>query len=715
MSTAPTNHAHPLTAPITAAPGVGPRRAQAFHRLGIRCIAHLIDHLPFRHEFEQAEATIADLTPGHVGAARGEVTACRVVRKRKGGRFEAVLIDHTGRLDLVWFNQPFLANRITPGMRIRVQGKAERRGPMLQMANPHWEALPDVGHEPGARGERLRPVYPATEDLPTHVIDRAVQGVLTNALAQLEDHLPEAFRRERELPSLAEAYRMMHAPQHEGEVADARRRLVYDELLLLQLGVHIRRAHLRATMKAPTLELNSKVDAHIRKRLPFALTPAQDHVVSQIASDLAKSTPANRLIQGDVGSGKTVVALYALLLAVAHGAQGALLAPTELLAEQHFHTLTEMLRASRVRLALLTGSRDAAQRRADADRIAAGDIDIAIGTHAILTEHLRFKELAVAIIDEQHRFGVHQRAALRAKSDDASTMPHTLVMTATPIPRTLALTVFGDLDVSTIDSLPPGRQPIATRWVRPPQAQEVWDFLAKRIDHGEQAFVVLPAIGDADNDTELFDDHARPASVPLRSVRSTAQALSQGALQGKRLAVMHGRLSRDEREATMQRFRAGDIDCLIATTVIEVGVDIPNASIMVIDHADRFGLAQLHQLRGRIGRGARKGVCILIAEPTTDDGLARLNAIVQSTDGFALAEKDLELRGPGELIGSRQSGQLPLRLTQLPRDTDLLMMARRDAAHWIEASPTLSRPEERLLHTRLWKRYGSTLGLVDVA
>ncbi|MCA9294051.1 MAG: ATP-dependent DNA helicase RecG [Phycisphaerales bacterium] len=713
MSAAPTTHTYPLTAPITSAPGVGLRRAEAFQRLGIRCIAHLIDHLPFRHELEQAEGAIADLTPGHVGAARGEITACRVVRKKRGGRFEAVLIDHTGRLDLVWFNQPFLASRIMPGMRVRVQGKAERRGPMLQMANPHWEALPDVGAEPGARAERLRPVYPATEDLPSHVIDKAVQGVLHGALAQLEDHLPEGFRRERELPSLAAAYRMMHAPEHEDEVKAARRRLVYDELLMLQLGVQMRRAQLRAMMKAPALETNPKIDAHIRKRLPFALTPAQDHVVQQIASDLAKTSPANRLIQGDVGSGKTVVALYALLLAVAHGAQGVLLAPTELLAEQHFHTISSMLKASRVRLALLTGSRDASTRAAEAERIASGEIDIAIGTHALLTEHVRFHNLAVAIIDEQHRFGVHQRAALRAKMDDETTAPHTLVMTATPIPRTLALTVFGDLDVSTIDGLPPGRQPVATRWVRPPQTEEVWDFVRTRIDQGEQAYVVLPAIGEDDDDAELFDEGAPRAS--LRSVRSTLAQLSQGVLAGKRLAVMHGRLSRDEREATMQRFRAGEIDCLIATTVIEVGVDIPNASIMVIDHADRFGLAQLHQLRGRIGRGERKGVCILIAEPSTEDGAARLNAIVRTTDGFALAEEDLKLRGPGELIGSKQSGQLPLRLTQLPRDQDLLMQARRDAARWIEQSPTLSRPEEKVLHTRLWKRYGSTLGLVDVA
>ena len=714
MNAQQSTRSYSLTAPITAAPGIGPHRAEAFQRLGIRCIAHLVDHLPHRHEFEQAEGAIDQLTPGHVGATRGEITACRVVRKRRGGRFEAVLIDPSGRLDIVWFNQAFLANRIRPGMRLRVQGKAERRGPMLQMVNPHWEELPDLGAEPGAKAERFRPVYPATDDLPSHVIDKAVQAVLPSALSQLEDHLPETFRAKRELPALADAYRMMHAPDHEGEVADARRRLVYDELLMLQLGVQMRRAHLRATMHAPPLEINAKIDAHIRKRLPFTLTPAQDHVVAQIARDLAQTTPANRLIQGDVGSGKTVVALYALLLAVAHGAQGALLAPTEILAEQHFQTISAMLGASRVRLALLTGSRDAATRRADAERIAAGEVDIAIGTHALLTDQVRFKELAVVVIDEQHRFGVHQRAALRAKSDDTASIPHTLVMTATPIPRTLALTVFGDLDVSVIDGLPPGRQPVATRWVRPPQMDEVWTFLRQRIDQGEQAFIVLPAIGNG-ADTQLFDDDAPVPTGPLRSVRSTMEMLSKGPLAGTRLAPMHGQLSRAEREATMQRFRAGEIDILIATTVIEVGVDIPNASVMVIDHADRFGLAQLHQLRGRIGRGSRRGACILIAEPATTEGAARLEAIVRTTDGFALAEEDLALRGPGEIIGSRQSGQLPLRLTSLPRDRDLLDMARRDAIAWIEASPTLDRTEERLLHTRLLKRYGSTLGLVDVA
>ncbi len=715
MTTAPITRQYPLTAPLTSVPGVGPHRAEAFHSLGIRCIAHLIDHLPHRHEFEHAEGGIANLTPGHVGAARGEITACRIIRKKRS-RFEAVIIDPTGRLDVVWFNQPFLVNRLRPGMRVRVQGKVERRGPMLQMANPLWEELPETGAEPEARAERLRPVYPATDDLPAYVIDKAIQAILPAVLPQLTDHLPEAFRKERELPALAEAYRMMHAPQHEGEVAEARRRLVFDELFMLQLGVHMRRAHLRATMKAPALEVNDTIDSHIRKRLPFTLTDAQNHVVKQIAGDLALAAPANRLIQGDVGSGKTVVALYALLLAVAHGAQGVLLAPTELLAEQHFQTISAMLKESRVRLALLTGSRDAAVRADDAKRIAAGEIDIAIGTHALLTENVRFKELAVAVIDEQHRFGVHQRAALRAKSDDPTTMPHTLVMTATPIPRTLALTVFGDLDVSTIDHLPPGRQPVATRWVRPPQIDEVWTFVAQRIDQGEQAFVVLPTIGSNTNGA-IFDETdttTQPASG-LRSVHSTLKALATGPLADKRIAAMHGRLSRDEREATMQRFRAGKIDVLVATTVIEVGVDIPNASVMVIDHADRFGLAQLHQLRGRIGRGDHKGLCILISEPTTDDAATRLNAIVKTTDGFALAEEDLKLRGPGELIGSKQSGQLPLRLTCLPRDIDLLMMARRDAAHWIEHSPTLNGPQEALLRTRLMKRYGSTLGLVDVA
>ncbi len=690
-----------LTTPIEVLPGVGPRKGAEFRRLGMPTIAHLIHTLPTRYERHAAETAISDLKPGEIITARGEVTATRVAGRPGRQRFEAVLMDHSARLDLVWFNGAYLRRRIHPGMRLRVQGRSKRLGANLQLANPAWEALPDET-DPDALEARIRPIYPASEALTSRAIEAAIESCLDAALPLLQDHLPEPFRRERALPSLADAYRMLHRPADLEEAAEARRRLAYDELLLLQLGVHMKRAHQRRTMKAPALRFTKTIDDHIRKRVPFALTTGQESAVAEIAADLQKPTPANRLIQGDVGAGKTVVALYAMLMAVASRHQAALMAPTELLAEQHFATLTELLRGSDVSIGLITGAVIGPDRQRLLADAARGDIDILVGTHALLTEHVRFQSLAVAVIDEQHRFGVHQRARLRAKGEDASLAPHVLVMTATPIPRTLSLTVFGDLDVSTIKGLPPGRKPVTTRLVPFDTSDTVYAYIRERIDQGEQAYIVVPAVESE-------------SAGGLRDVRSTVKRLEDTHFAGKRIAGIHGRLKRSTREHLMARFRAGQIDCLVATTVIEVGVDVPNASIMVVEHAERFGLAQLHQLRGRIGRGRRKGLCVLIAEPVTEESQSRLKVMLETTDGFRLAERDLEIRGPGELLGARQSGLAPFRAADLPQDLDLLLMARRDAAAWIDRSPALAAPEETLLRTRLLKAHGETLGLADVA
>jgi ATP-dependent DNA helicase RecG len=390
-----------------------------------------------------------------------------------------------------------------------------------------------------------------------------------------------------------------------------------------------------------------------------------------------------------------------MLMAVASGHQAALMAPTELLAEQHFASITSMLKGGRVSIELLTGSLKAAQKKAIIKRLESGEIDIVIGTHALLTEHVNFKSLAVAVIDEQHRFGVHQRARLRSKSSDRDSSPHILVMTATPIPRTLSLTIFGDLDISTIKGLPPGRKPIATRHMPQARVAEVYEYVGKRLDAGEQAYIVLPVIDES--------------ASGLKDIESHMKWLSDGPLKGKKLAAMHGRLDRDERDAVMQRFRKGQIDALVATTVIEVGVDVPNATMMVIEHADRFGLAQLHQLRGRVGRSDKKSLCVLIADPVTDDGKARIEAIVASNDGFQIAEKDLEIRGPGELFGAKQAGIAPFRVAELPGDLKLLQWARRDAEKWIKANPSLAGERDALLRKRLLKAHGEALGLGDVA
>lgn len=699
-----------LTSAIESVPGVGPKRGEAFRRLGIPSVAHLIDHLPHRHEFEQGEDRVENLVIGQVGTASGRVSAARVVPTGRK-RFEAVLIDDAGgRLDLTWFGGVYLARKIEPGMRVRVTGKLQRRGPLVQMVNPGWEPLTDDA-EAGSTQSRYRPVYPASEELPSAAIERAVVAALPRVVGMLEDHLPERYRSERALPTLADAYRMLHRVDDAGvdklgaeaEVREAKRRLTYDELLMLQLGVCMRKAHLRQTLRAPVLPWSAEIDQRIRARIPFTLTAGQEAVVKEIAADLQRSYPANRLIQGDVGAGKTVVALYAMLMAVAAGHQAAMLAPTEVLAEQHFGSLCTMLSGSRVRIELLTGSISGADRAAIQSRLSSGEIDIVVGTHALLTGAVRFDKLAVAVIDEQHRFGVEQRAALRGKAGSEDSMPHTIVMTATPIPRTLAMTVFGDLDTSMLTGRPGGRSPVTTHWVVPSQSGEVYGSMRSRIERGEQAFVVLPVIdGSGDEDG-------------LRSVRATAARLREADLRGKRVGELHGQMKRPERERVMENFRAGRLDVLVATTVIEVGVDVPNATMMVIDHAERFGLAQLHQLRGRVGRGEKEGVCVLIGEAVTDEAAMRLKTIASVTDGFRLAEEDLKLRGMGEIFGVRQSGVNPFRLARFPEDTELLLMARRDAMAWIERSPTLNGPEEALLKRRLLKRHGDMLGLGDVA
>jgi len=694
-----------LTTPIDALPTVTPDRAAAFRRLGIPTLAHLVHHIPMRHERQEAEATIDALEVGKIVSARGEITDTRWVPRQRRPRFEALLVDPTGQIELIWFNQPYLVGRVHPGMRVRVQGKTDRKaGRRLRIVNPRWEALRPERDEPEAREARLRPVYHAAEDLPSWMIEQAVARVLDDALPLIEDHLPEEYRRERSLPTLRDAYRMMHRPATEAEVEEARRRLVYDELLLLQLGLALKRAHIRQHQHAPALAWSDELDAHVRARLPFTLTPAQDGVVTEIVADLQKTVPANRLIQGDVGAGKTAVALYAMLMAVASKHQAALMAPTEILAEQHYASIGAVLADSKVRIALLTGGATQGARESALRDIAKGRVDLVIGTHALLTESVEFASLGVAVIDEQHRFGVHQRAHLRERKSDERSMPHTLVMTATPIPRTLALTVFGDLDVSVLKGLPPGRQQVTTRLVGPEKADEVYRFVRERVDKGDQAYIVVPAV-DGDGGT-------------LKDVRSVVRALEEGVMAGKRVAAVHGRLKRETREHIMNRFRAGLIDVLVATSVIEVGVDVPNATVMVIEQAERFGLAQLHQLRGRVGRGKKKSVCALISRaegPLTREAGARLKVMVDTNDGFVIAEKDLEIRGPGEIIGARQSGVAPFRLAEFPRDMELLTLARRDAQAWVERSPSLAESGASLLRSRLLKAHGESLGLADIA
>ncbi len=700
-----------LSTPIHELRGVRDEHIERLMILGVRNVGQLLTHLPHRHEWIRAQSGLGDLEPGVIGSAVGEITATKISGFGRKARFQAVLGDETGRLDLVFFNQAFLAKKLHAGMFLRVQGKPSKFGPGLQISNPQYSIVPfeEAQSMSVDQDDEYRPVYPATDGLTSQQIQAIVRKVLDEACALLKDHLDDGYRRERELPTLADAYRMMHAPESEADVLSARRRLAYDELLMLQLGVHMKRAHLRRTLKAPALARTPEINERILSRMPFTLTPSQQRVVDEISRDVALETPTNRLVQGDVGSGKTVVALDAMLLAIAHGHQAALMAPTEILAEQHYLSMSEMLEGSSVRVELLTGSIPAADRTAVVAKIASGDVDLVIGTHALVSDSVGFHSLAIAVIDEQHRFGVEQRAKLRVKGGESSSndvqteTPHVIVMTATPIPRTIGLTIFGDLDISTIDKLPPGRTPVITKHVTQEKRSTVYNWANEKIKQGDQVFIVVPAI-----------EPGKSGETKVRDLRTLMKELEGGELHDVHVAALHGRLKRDTREHIMHRFRAAKIDALIATTVIEVGVDIPNATVMIIEDADRFGLAQLHQLRGRVGRGDKPGVCVLIGNPKTEDGIARLKAMVETSSGFDLSEKDLEIRGAGDVFGTRQSGAPPFKVADPFKEFELLQMARRDAAEWIAESPTLERASDALARRRLLKAHGQWLGLGDV-
>ncbi|MCX5640690.1 MAG: ATP-dependent DNA helicase RecG [Planctomycetota bacterium] len=691
--------------PIEAFPGVGPQVGQSFRHLGLATAGDLLRHFPMRYEHDRGERTVAELIElcergeSPVAALRVEVASVRHTPRPKP-RSEATFEDDTGTVRAVWFHAPWMRQKLHPGGKGVIQGQAKLRGKYLELTNPRWE--PEGAVEAAPRSERLRPIYPASEEIGSAQIERAMVPALAGLLSQVEDPLPAEYRASRALPPLSECYRRMHAPVDMDEQREARRRLAFEELLLLQLGVMMKKRQMREGAKAPSVPVTAAVDARIRSRFPFVFTSEQDRACAEIAGDIAGVIPMNRLLQGDVGSGKTAVALYGMLAAVAAGGQAAIVAPTELLAEQHGASISRFLAGSDVRVELLTGSLGAAARRAALERIASGESQIAVGTHALLLEGAVFRNLSLAVIDEQHRFGVEQRAAMRAKVARATgEVPHILVMTATPIPRTLSLTVFGDLDVSVIRTRPAGRQPVTTKVVGRDKETEVYAYLRTRIDGGEQCYVVVPAVEES--------------ATGLKDADGTARALSAGVFAGLRIGVVHGQLARDDREATMDAFRRGEIDVLVATVVIEVGVDVANASLMVIEHADRFGLAQLHQLRGRVGRGERKSLCVFIGEPITDDARKRLDAISGTDDGFEIAELDLAIRGPGELFGSRQSGLPPFKVADLVHDMELLRLARRDAKDWIERDGDLSAPEHRLLRRKLMHSYGGALGLADVA
>jgi len=690
-----------LHTPVSELPGITLRRARMLQRLEVFDVTDLLKHVPMRYEREEAESTIAKLLPGALGSARGEIAACRWVGGYSGGgnkgRFEATLRDRSGTLHLTWFNARYLREKLHAGMTIRVQGRVKMYRDMPQMASPRFEVLEE---DAAAQREQLRPVYPATEGLPSRAIEQLIADVLPRVADELVEPLPADLLAHHNMPLLREAFVQVHRPEHEEQAAAARRRLAYNELLLLQLGIAMRKAQVRQQLKAPALKISDAMHEHIVARFPFKLTAGQEQVIGEIAADLRRDRPMNRLLQGDVGAGKTAVALYAMLAAVANRGRAALMAPTQLLAEQHHLSISRMLAGAKLTIELLTAT--------SVDREQVRRADLIIGTQAILSEVERLENLAVIVIDEQHRFGVAQRASFR-NFRGGDTVPHHLVMTATPIPRTLGLTIFGDLDVSTLREGPAGRMPIVNRVVGPEKTDEVYRYVATRLARGERAYVVVPAIDPA----SASDKESAKA---LRNVAEHAKLLQNKYFRGYRVAAMHGRLKPQTREKIMARFRDGAVHVLVATTVIEVGVDVPEATVMVIEHAERFGLAQLHQLRGRVGRSTdgKRSLCVFIANPTTESGAQRIKAVGSTNDGFKLAEMDFDIRGMGEFFGTRQSGTPPLRIATLPQQMALLLLARRDAETMIADDPSLTRPQHQRLHRVLMRQYGKALGLIDV-
>ncbi len=621
-------------------PGVGPSQRGKLAKLGLRTVRDLLEHRPRDYQQAVGETPISNLFGEEEAVIAGEVRRISIrPTRRRLTVLKAAVRDESGEISAVWFNQPWLADKLQPGTRLRLRGQLRR--------NEFHVRSYDL--DGAAATADFAPVYPASEEVTSPRLRTLVESALPHA-TDFGDSLPAGLRARERLPLRFDALVALHRPRDGGEAERARRRLALDELLLLQVGLaRIREGTEEAT--APMLGEPGELAERYRQALPFELTKDQEQAIAEIDADLAASKPMQRLLQGDVGSGKTVVALYALLRAVEAGKTGALMAPTETLAEQHFLTLEPICTELGVRTALLTGS-------------VKGDVEgaqILVGTHALIQEGVDLSELAVAVVDEQHRFGVEQRGALAAGRS-----PHVLHMTATPIPRTLALTVYGDLSVTEIAKPPANRKPIVTSWVTDERGPEAYRRLRKHLDAGRQAYVVCPLIEQSE-------------TSQARAAEAEAERLRRGELRDYRVGLLHGRLRPSERRQLMAHFKARELDVLVSTTVIEVGVDVPNATIMIVQEADRFGLAQLHQLRGRVGRGAEQSYCLLVSrakEELTDNARERLQALVDTTDGFELAEKDLELRGEGQLLGTRQAGLSEFRFTRLRADRELLERAR---------------------------------------
>ena len=691
-----------LDEPIEEVKGIGPARARLLARLGIRTVRDALWHCPRAYNDRRTITPIGACADGELATVIGTVTSVR--RKRYYWRRSVVTLkldDGTGELALVWFNQPYLREQFKRGDRLVAAGIV-RRGSSdeLQIAQPEWEQLGDDADGPADGAEddavhlrRIVPVYPLTEGLPQKVLRRVMFGLVQEATA-LSDPLPPELLEAHRLPAFQDAVREVHFPSSFEALEAARRRLIFEEFFVLQLAVALRRRTVMQLAK-PRPKRSGRLAARFLERLPFELTAAQRRVLDEIGRDLERPYPMNRLLQGDVGSGKTVVAVVAALRACDAGRQAAIMAPTEVLARQHAARLAQFLDDIPVRTALLVGGMPTAERRDLRGAIQSGEIDIVVGTHALFQERVAFGRLGLVVIDEQHKFGVMQRLRLLKKAEH----PDVLALSATPIPRTLALTLHGDMEVSVLDELPPGRQPIETRWLRNSKLPQAFALVQRELEAGRQAYIVYPII---DENPEL----------ELKAAKEMYAHLRRDVFRHCRLGLLYGPMPADQKDAVMQRFARGELDALVSTTVIEVGVDVPNATVMLVENAGRFGLAQLHQLRGRIGRGPHNSYCLLVDNPKTDAARERLRIIESMSDGFRLAEEDLRMRGCGEFFGARQSGLPELRIGNPLRDLELMQRARDEARRVVDGELPISDEVRALLRSELRRRYAGRLRLV---
>jgi ATP-dependent DNA helicase RecG len=658
-----------LAAPLLSLTGVGPRRSADLEQAGLRTVGDLLARFPIRYEDRARFREIASLGAGERATVAGTVVSCGTRLTRRAGfrLFEAVVRDATGTVKAVWLNQPFMASVVSRGASIILYGPAERRdtGP-LQITNPQYE-LPGRRDRDAVHTGRIVPVYEKAGCVTCRVQRALVYDVLQQLPADAADALPAWLRAEAGLPDWRTAVAEAHFPAGGTSIdvlnafrTPAQVRLILEEFLLFQVGLALRRRSANAARKPRVPEVDDRVRAAARAVVPYPLTADQRQALREIVGDMTRPAPMQRLLQGEVGAGKTIVALLAAVVAIENGLQVALMAPTEILAEQHYLTVRRLLAAGAYEIALLTGSGSTAHRRRVLDGLAGGRVQLVVGTHALVQDAVAFSRLGLVVVDEQHRFGVLQRAVLRAKGWH----PDVLVMTATPIPRTLALTLYGDLDVSVIKELPPGRTPIETRALPQSRRDDAYALVRRELEAGRQAYIVYPLVEES-------------SKVDVRAATEMADHLAADVFPEYRLALLHGRLRPEEKDRVMRAFASGDVQVLVSTTVVEVGIDVPNATVIVIEHAERFGLAQLHQLRGRVGRGAHPSVCVLLhQEPPGEAGEARLRALVETADGFVVAERDLELRGPGDFFGTRQSGMPTLRSGDLVRDREILEQAR---------------------------------------